>query len=54
MIRRIVGWARIPGGDWEVTMRRMKLKVGNALNEWEVQPWSTRIAKTSSGAMHYG
>ena len=43
MIRRIVGWVREPEEIWEVTMRRMKLKVGVALRQWDVKPWSTRI-----------
>ena len=45
MIRRIVGWTRLPGELWEVTMRRMKLKVAAALGQWDVKPWSARISK---------
>ena len=45
MIRRIVGWIRIPEETCEVIMRRMKLKVATALCQWDVQPWSSRIAK---------
>jgi hypothetical protein len=44
MIRRIVGLVRQPNEIWEVTMRRMKLKVGVALRQWDVKPWSKRIA----------
>ena len=45
MIRRIVGWTRLPRELWEVTMRRMKLKVAAALGQWDVKPWSARISK---------
>ena len=45
MIRHIVGWIRMPNEMWEVTMRRMKLKVATALCQWDVKPWSARIAK---------
>lgn len=31
MIRKHVGWARMQGEPWEVTMRRMKIRVDRAL-----------------------
>ena len=43
MLRLIVGWRRIANEDWEVTMRRMKERVSNALHHFQVQLWSHRF-----------
>ena len=37
MMRRIVGWTRVPGEEWELTMRRMGEKVSRALLQWPVK-----------------
>ena len=42
MLRRIVGWHRIPGEDWESTMHRMKMRVQRALEMHTIQNWSRR------------
>ena len=38
------GMSRNPDEMWEVTMRRMKEKVAYGLRQWDVKPWSVRIA----------
>ena len=43
MLRRIVGWVRIPEEDWSITMKRMSERVSRALIQWPSQPWSERI-----------
>ena len=40
MLRRIVGWRRIPEEEWSVTMSRMKMRVNAALDQWPIKPWS--------------
>ena len=46
MLRKIVGWVRIPDEPWNVTMRRMTSKVENALDQSKMKMWSTRLAET--------
>ena len=43
MPRRIVGWVRVPEGNWPITMKRMTERVSRALIEWENKLWSERI-----------
>ena len=43
MLRRIVGWRRIQGEDWECTMHRMKIRVQRALEMHAISNWSRRI-----------
>lgn len=45
MLRKIVGWVRLPEETWEVTMRRMKFRVNRALQQRPVMAWSERIAR---------
>ena len=45
MLRKIVGWVRIQNEPWDVTMRRMKLRVERALVTYPIIWWKTRIAK---------
>lgn len=45
MLRRIVGWRRIPGESWEDTMRRMKLRLEHAQDQHYIDPWSRRWAR---------
>ena len=45
MLREIVGWTRIHNEAWDVTMRRMNVRVTRALQKWPIIPWSTRIGK---------
>ena len=45
MLRKIVGWVRIQNEPWDVTMRRMKLRVDRALGNFAIVPWKERIAK---------
>ena len=45
MLRKMVGWVRLPEEAWEVTMRRMKLRVANALAQYPIMWWTLRIAK---------
>ena len=32
MLRAIVGWVRVSGEEWESTIRRMKIRIQNAMN----------------------
>ena len=45
MLRRIVGWRRIPEETWESTMIRMNIRLENAQNLFHCQPWSRRWAR---------
>ena len=45
MMRKMVGWVRIGDESWEVTMRRMKLRVENGLAQHPIMWWNRRIAK---------
>ena len=40
MLKRIVGWRRIPEEKWSVIMSRMKMRVNAALDQWPIKPWS--------------
>ena len=46
MLRKIVGWVRIPKEPWENTMRRMSARVENALLQSKMKIWSIRLAET--------
>ena len=46
MLRKIVGWVRHPGDEWEIVMRTMKVRVNNAMRQLCVRPWDVRIAGT--------
>ena len=46
MLRKIVGWVRIPDEPWELTMRRMKVRVENALLQYPIMWWTRRIAES--------
>ena len=43
MLRKIIGWRRVPDEPWDITMRRMKLRMSSALDQWYIKPWSMRI-----------
>ena len=43
MIRKIVGWTRHPGDEWETVMHNMKQKVVVAMNQFYVRPWDECI-----------
>ena len=45
MLRKIVGWVRIPEELWNETMRRMFAKVEHALKTCKVKVWSIRLAE---------
>ena len=45
MLRKIVGWVRLPNETWETTMHRMKERVQSALQKYPVMQWRKRIAK---------
>ena len=45
MLRKIVGWVRIPEELWNETMRRMSSKVEHALKTCKVKVWSIRLAE---------
>ena len=45
MLREIVGRIRIQNEPWDVTMRRMKLRVARALGSRAIMPWKKRLAK---------
>ena len=44
MLRKIVGWVRHPGEEWETVMRTMKLRLSNAMRQLYIRPWDMRIA----------
>ena len=43
MLRKIVGWRRVPEEPWDVTMHRMKMRVNDALEQWPVKSWALRV-----------
>ena len=43
MLRKIIGWVRHPGDEWETVMRNMKVRMNNAMNQLYVRPWDVRI-----------
>ena len=45
MVRRIIGWRRIPGEEWKDTMRRMKCRVEYAKNLHNFEDWSQKYAR---------
>ena len=45
MLRKIVGWVRIPTEDWNDTIRRMREKVNAALQIYPMQPWSSEYLR---------
>ena len=48
MLRRIVGWVRFADEDWELTGRRMKMRLENALQQYPVTTWSqARMSRRS-------
>ena len=44
MIRKIVGWIRYEGEKWETTMKRMKVRVSNGLQQFHVKVWTERLS----------
>ena len=46
MLRKNVGWIRYEGEEWETTMRRMKARVQNGLQQYHVKPWIERLSIT--------
>ena len=44
MLRRIVGWARLPNEEWAITMHRMNQRLANAVSQYLTKSWSNRIA----------
>ena len=45
MMRRIVGWRKIPGEDWRDTMVRMNRRLQTAQVQYYCEPWSIRFAR---------
>ena len=45
MFRRMAGWSRVHGEEWSDTMRRMGVKVGNALRLHPVEDWSRQLLR---------
>ena len=46
MMRKVVGWVRIPDEPWEQTMRRMGTRVNNAVVQSKMKTWSMRLLET--------
>ena len=44
MVRRIVGWRRLPEESWRDTMSRMKIRIRNARSQYPFEDWSRRYA----------
>ena len=49
MLRSIVGWVRVEGEDWRLTMSRMRDRIKAALLCQPVEPWSKQLAKKQHG-----
>jgi len=45
MLRSIVGWDRLNGGDWSDTMRRINHRLSVALELFPIPPWTEQLAK---------
>ena len=45
MLRKMVGWIKIPEEPWNLTMRRISMKVQDALKLGKVKLWSIRLAE---------
>ena len=43
MLRKVIGWVRYDGEQWETTMRRMNNRVQQDLKQLYVKAWSDRI-----------
>ena len=46
MVRKIVGWVRLPEEPWENTMRRMGTRVNRVVGQSKMREWSTRLLDT--------
>ena len=45
MMRRIVGWRRIEGEDWQITMTRMKFRLDRGQNLHRCEEWSIFVMR---------
>lgn len=45
MLRRIIGWRRLPGEEWSKTMRRMNCRMRNADALYYCEAWSIKYAR---------
>ena len=45
MLRKIVGWVRLRTDNWEITMRRMSLRLKTALDHYPITSWSEKRLK---------
>ena len=45
MLRRIIGWRRTDGEDWQITMSRMKHRMEAAMNQYSCEAWSVKLLK---------
>ena len=45
MLRRIIGWRRIDGQDWETTMHRMNERIDCARRQYSWKIWSMSFAR---------
>ena len=43
MLRSIVGWAPLVDNDWHALMHEMHRKLENALQIFNVRPWTARL-----------
>ena len=46
MMRKIVGWVRLPEKPWENTMHWITTRVDNAVEQSKLKEWSVRILDT--------
>lgn len=44
MLRKIVGWIRFGEEAWDITMRRMKYRVNQTLQQYPMAWWTRRLA----------
>ena len=52
MLRKIVGWTRLENEPWDDTMRRMNLKVNNALATHPMENWSVQLLRRQYRLAH--
>ena len=45
MLRLIVGWRRIDGEDWAITMHRMKKRISDALSHHKIDDWQDKMLR---------
>lgn len=45
MLRQVVGWVSMPNEPWDLTMSRMKRRVGSALHQFPIDMWTMQLSR---------